>query len=72
MKVLLLIFICALNLSLINTSNSFIHRKEQKIPNVALRNLEEASNLKLMLVGFGNYSDKTFNIFYFYYIFQRI
>lgn len=64
MKVLSLIFICALNLSLINTSNSFIHRKEQKIPNIALRNLDEASNLKLMLVGFGNYSDKTFNIYF--------
>ena len=64
MKVLLLIFICALNLSLINTSNSFIHRKVEKIPNVALRNLEEAAKLKLMLVGFGNYRDTRFDIYF--------
>ena len=64
MKVLLLIFICALNLSLINTSNGFIHRKVEKIPNVALRNIEETSKLKLMLVGFGNYRDTRFDIYF--------
>ena len=60
-----LLFLIVLNFYLINSSNKFLQRKLDEIPNIAMRRLDASPN-KLMLVGFGNYSktDKKFNIYF--------
>ena len=60
-----LLFLIVLNFYLINSSNKFLQRKLDEIPNIALRRLDASTN-KLMLVGLGNYNknDKKFNIYF--------